>query len=201
MTLLLSIVALLLGPLIYAAGRRHTLAKRGLDAIIVLSIAFIIAVHILPEAFRHGGSLALIVFLLGLAFPVLLERLFRKATDTAHQFIVAIAAMGLLIHALIDGVALISEGGVGLAHAIILHRLPVGMAIWWAIRPSFGRVAAVSAFGFVILATASGYFLGDVIFEMAETKVLAMLQAFVSGSLIHVVAFGVKHDHKDQPVA
>jgi len=195
MTLILSIAALILGPLIYSAGRDKPLAKRALNATIVLTIAFIIAVHIIPEAFRYGGVLPVVVIVVGLAFPILLERLFRKATDTAHLVIVAIAATGLLVHAVIDGVALLPQSGTGLAYAIILHRLPVGMALWWAIRPSFGKPAAIAAFALVIAATTTGYVVGDTVMQLAEARNLALLQAFVSGSLIHVVAFGVKHDH------
>lgn len=195
MTLILSIAALLLGPVIYAAGSRNRLLRRTLDALILLTIAAIIAVNIIPEALKHGGKLAIAVLVLGIVFPMLLERLFRTATDAAHLVIVAIAALGLLIHAVIDGVALLPESGTGLAHAIVLHRLPVGMALWWAVRPNFGKIIAVVVFALVILATIAGYFVGESIIEMADIRTIAMLQAFVSGSLIHVVAFGVKHAH------
>ena len=200
MALILSIAALLLGPLIYAAGRKNKTARRLLDGLILLSIAVIIFVHIIPEALAQGGTIAIVVIILGIAFPMLLERLFRKAADTAHLLIVAIAAVGLLVHAVIDGLALLSGngvelgGGVGLAHAIILHRLPVGMAIWWVVRPGLGTPVAVGVFALVIVATAMGYLMGDSVVQMAETRTLALFQAFVSGSLIHVVIFGIKHD-------
>jgi hypothetical protein len=195
MTLILSIAALLLGPAIYTAGRKNRIAKRFLDGLILLSIAVIIAVHVVPEALRHGGNLAFIVILLGLVFPMLLERLFRKATDSAHLFIVALAAAGLLIHAIVDGVALLPENGSSLAYAVVLHRLPVGMAIWCIVRPNFGTAAAVSVFVFVITATVAGYFVGASILELAEARSIAMLQAFISGSLIHVVIFRHGHHH------
>jgi len=193
MTLVLSIAALLLGPAIYAAGRQNQMARRVLDGLILVSIAVIIVVHVVPEAIQHGGKLAFIVILIGLAFPLLLERLFRSATDTAHLFIVALAAAGLLIHAVVDGVALLPENGTSLAYAIVLHRLPVGMAIWCVVRPNFGTVIAVSVFALVIVATAAGYFVGASVLELAETRTVALLQAFISGSLIHVVVF--RHGH------
>ena len=195
MTLVLSIAALLLGPAIYAAGRQNRMARRILDGLILVSIAVIIAVHVVPEAIQHGGKLALVVILIGLAFPLLLERLFRSATDTAHLFIVALAAAGLLIHAVVDGVALLPENGTSLAYAIVLHRLPVGMAIWCVVRPNFGTVTAVSVFALVIGATVAGYFVGASVLELAETRTVALLQAFISGSLIHVVIFRHGHHH------
>ena len=195
MTLVLSIAALLLGPAIYAAGRQNRMARRVLDGLILVSIAVIIAVHVVPEAIQHGGKLALVVILIGLAFPLLLERLFRRATETAHLFIVALAAAGLLIHAVVDGVALLPENGTSLAYAIVLHRLPVGMAIWCVVRPNFGTVTAVSVFALVIGATVAGYFVGASVLELAETRTVALLQAFISGSLIHVVIFRHGHHH------
>ncbi len=196
MSLILSTIALILGPVVYSFGQNYDIARRVLHGLVVLTIAVIISFNIIPEALKHGGSQAIVVIILGIAFPVLLERLFRKATDTAHLVIVAIAASGLLIHAIVDGVALLPESGTGLAHAVVLHRLPVGMALWWAVRPSYGVGVTVTMFALIFLATAAGYFVGETIIEVAEAKTLAMLQAFVSGSLIHVVAFGVKHKHQ-----
>lgn len=195
MTFVLSTVALLLGPVIYAAARDSAVLRPALNALVLITIAYIIGVHIIPEAIRHGGKLAVLVIVLGIAFPILLERLFRHATDTAHLVVVGIAGFGLLIHAIVDGVALLPESGRGLAYAVILHRLPVGMALWWAIKPNFGQTVTLIVFALVVLATASGYFVGESIVAMADIRMLAMLQAFVSGSLIHVVLFGVKHHH------
>lgn len=195
MTFFLSTLALLLGPIIYLAGQKYVVARRVLHFLIVLAIAWIIAVHIVPEALEHGGSLAIAVIIAGIAFPMVLERLFRKATDTAHLVVVAIAALGLLIHAVIDGVALLPGSGVSLSHAIILHRIPVGMALWWAVQPTYGNAVTAAVFALVILSTAAGFAAGEPVLAMAATKTIALLQAFVSGSLIHVVAFGVKHDH------
>lgn len=196
MTLLLSTVALLLGPLIYEVGRRNKIARRVLDVLILATIALIILFDIIPEALSHGGWWAIVVLLLGIGFPMLLEKLFRRAADTAHLVIVAIAVVGLILHAVIDGLALLPENGTGLAHAIILHRPAVGMAIWWAVRPGFGTAAAIATLALIILATTAGYFVGESTLPFVSTRALALLQAFVSGSLIHVVIFGATHHHK-----
>jgi hypothetical protein len=194
MTLLLSIAALLLGPAIYAASHKNPTVKRILDGVILLTIAAIITMHVVPEALQQAGWLAAFVITLGLAFPILLERLFHKATDTAHLFIVGLAAAGLLMHAVIDGVALLPENGSALAYAIALHRIPVGMAIWCIARPNFGITATAVLFALVILSTVTGFFIGPSLFDLADTRTLALLQAFISGSLIHVVLF--RHGHK-----
>ena len=98
------------------------------------------------------------------------------------------------MHAVIDGVALLPENGSALAYAIALHRIPVGMAIWCIARPNFGIPATAVLFALVILSTVTGFFIGPSLFDLADTRTLALLQAFISGSLIHVVLF--RHGHK-----
>lgn len=197
MTLILSSAALLIGPLIYVAGRQKRWASVAFDWLIKAAIAFIIVVHIIPEAYTERGYWALLVLMLGIAFPVLLERLFEKAHDTAHLVVVGVAAAGLLLHAWLDGLALLFDDGGGLAHAIILHRIPVGMAIWWTVRPNFGRPIALLVLALIIAATVAGHQMGDAIFDFADTAQLTLLQAFIAGSLVHIVVVGAKHEHHD----
>lgn len=195
MTLILSITALLLGPIIYAFGRRNAVTRQILDGFIFITIAGIICVHIIPDALAAGGMLAIAFLALGIAFPIILERSFHSAFREAHVLVLVIAALGLVIHAIIDGIALLPVQGRNLAYAVILHRLPVGMAIWWSLRPSLGAPVAVGAFVAIGIATTASYILGAPMIELAEARSIAYVQAFVSGSLIHIVAFGVTHDH------
>ncbi len=203
MNLILSISALLLGPIIYALGRRNHATRQILDGFIFITIAGIICVDIIPEALAIGGAFAIVFLILGIAFPVIIERSFHGAFHEAHMLVLIIAALGLIVHATIDGIALLPTQGSDLAHAVILHRLPVGMAIWWSLRPNLGLPVAIAAFATISVATAASYVLGGPIVELAEARSIAYVQAFVSGSLIHVVAFGVTHDHGGhiEPVA
>ncbi len=203
MNLLLSIAALLLGPIIYGLGRRNHVARQVLDGFIFITIAGIICVNIIPEALTIGGALAIVFLILGILFPVIIERGFHGAFHEAHKLVLIIAALGLIVHALIDGIALLPSRESDLAYAVILHRLPVGMAIWWSLRPNLGLSVAVAALAMISIATALSYSLGGPMVELAEARSIAYVQAFVSGSLIHVVAFGVTHDHGShiEPVA
>ncbi len=203
MNLILSILALLLGPVIYALSRRNRIARQVLDGFIFITIAGIICVNIIPEALAVGGMLAVVFLMLGIAFPVIVEHGFRSALHEAHVVVLILAALGLIIHATIDGIALLPAQGSDLAHAVILHRLPVGMAIWWSLRPSLGAPVAVAAIVTISIATALSYILGAPVVEIAEARSLALVQAFVSGSLIHIVAFGINHEHDThiEPVA
>ncbi|MBH81666.1 MAG: hypothetical protein CMQ49_14255 [Gammaproteobacteria bacterium] len=205
MAFVLSTVALLAGPFVYALGQRHQNARQIFDGFIFITIAGIVCVHIIPGALDSGGMWALAFLVLGLVFPVALERLFDRTMHEAHGFILLIAALGLVVHAVIDGIALLPHdaatpgsthlGTTPLALGVILHRLPVGMAIWWSLRPHFSAGVAIVTYAVVILATGLSYFLGDPIVAMSQTAAVAYFQAFVAGSLVHVVAFGVSHTH------
>lgn len=203
MNLLLSILALVLGPIIYGLSRRNRIARPVLDGFIFITIAGIVCVNIIPEALTIGGTLAVVFLALGIAFPVIVEHGFRSALHEAHVVVLLLAALGLIIHATIDGIALLPAQGGDLAHAVILHRMPVGMAIWWSLRPSLGTSVAVAAIVVISIATALSYLLGAPVVELAEARSLALIQAFVAGSLIHVVAFGITHEHDAhiEPVA
>jgi hypothetical protein len=203
MLLTLSIVALLSGPIVYTIGRRNATARQVLDGFIFITIAGIVTVNIIPEALTGGGNLALVFLLLGIAFPVILERSFHSKFHRAHALVLALAAIGLVIHSIMDGIALLPAQNSDLAYAVILHRLPVGMAIWWSVRPNLGLPAALAAFVMIIGATGFTILLGAPVIELAEARSIAFIQAFISGSLIHIVAFGISHDHDKhvEPVA
>ena len=195
MLLALSIVALLAGPAIYTLGRRNQVARQILDGFIFITIAGIVTVNIIPEALAGGGNIAFVFLVLGIAFPMVLEKGLHEAFHAAHGFVLALAALGLVIHSILDGIALLPTQNAELAYAVILHRLPIGMAIWWSLRPNLGLTAAMIAFAMIIVATSASYLIGAPVVELAAARSIAWLQAFISGSLIHIVAFGVRHDH------
>lgn len=218
MTFVLSIVALLLGPFLYVLSHRRPTLHEMLNGLVFITIAGIVCVHIVPEALDTGGLLAMVFLAFGLAFPIVIERGFTGHLGKAHAFVLVLAGLGLIIHACIDGLALAGGpaeehehaaevvsllqtlGGSELALGVILHRLPVGMAIWWSLRPHFGTPVAVGALLLIVAATGVTYFYGDQIWSMAEARGFAYFQAFVAGSLVHIAAFGLSHDH-DEPGA
>ena len=187
--------------------------RQVLDGFVFITIAGIVCVFIVPQAIDAGGPVAIVFAILGLGFPVAVERIFDAALHKAHVFILILAALGLIVHATLDGIALLPLGPTDieyltpsgglfgslfdnqLALGVILHRLPVGMAIWWSVRTSFGVPVALATFAAISLATSVAYLQGHQVVELAAAPSLAYFQAFVSGSLVHVVAFGVSHDH------
>jgi zinc transporter ZupT len=192
MYFLLSTIALLAGPFVYALGRHNKVTERLLDVMIIAAIAWIIGVHIVPDAVQAAGWPALVVLVLGMAFPYVLRRIFHLATKARHAALLFIAALALVLHAVIDGIALLPGNGEELGIAVILHRLPVGMAIWWTFRPAIGTRAAVAAFALIIGATALAIYYGAPVVELAESRMLALFQVFVAGSLADMVIVGVR---------
>lgn len=201
MNFLLSTIALLLGPVIYALGRRNATAERLLDAFVIVAIAWIVGVHIVPEVIATGGVAAVGLIAVGMAFPFVLRRIFHLASSQMRFTLLSLAATALALHAIIDGIALLPAMGDPLSVAVILHRLPIGMAIWWTFRPAIGRTAAITAFAILIGATAFSYFLADPVVDMLESRTLAYFQAFVSGSLIDLVVVGAIQKFRKRPQA
>ena len=123
--------------------------------------------------------------------------------DARPGWIGFFAATALLVHALADGVGLVpthdaAHAAVGHAHhhghehawlpfAVALHRLVEGTGLWWllrGIRRTHLRWAALAALG---LATLSGRLFGGLALTWGFAPAVALLQASVAGSLLHVL--------------
>ena len=55
---------------------------------------------------------------------------------------------GLALHGMLDGVALANAHGHATPLAVVLHRLPEGLTLWWLLRPTYGprwTAAAIAA--------------------------------------------------------
>ena len=210
MNLALSLVALALGPFLYGACQRNEFLRSALDGLLVVTIAGLVVVHIVPDAFDVAGYAALLFLAAGVVVAFLVER--RPVLDGGDRYslIIALGAIALVIHAAMDGIALLPVDQIGgaesghhdghahegdidsllsnhLALGVILHRIPVGMAIWWAVRPQLGRGIAIGALLIIAIATSAAYILGEPFIALMEARSIAFFQAFVGGTLLHVV--------------
>ena len=196
--LLLSIVALLLGPWLYRVWSRGHAITAVVDGFVFVAISGIVVFLIMPVTFAGGGWLALVWIAAGAVGPTLSEHAFRRIGHGAHNLALSLGLLGIGFHGLIDGAAL-AEGGhrVGaiLPLAIILHRFPAGLAIWWLVKPTFGSRTAAAVLGLVIVGTIGGYLGGGVLLGEASLQAVSWFEAFVAGALLHVVAHR-PHDHR-----
>ena len=196
--LILSILILGVGPVAYRLVRDRREAMGFLDGLIFVSMVGLVFLGILPDDLQAGGMLSAAFLLLGAATPSIMERNFHGLGRTSHNLSLILGLTGLVLHAVIDGTGLeISHAAAHpnhdhglhahLGHAVILHRLPVGLTVWWLLRPAYGRLVPTFVLGFLAAATGVGFFYGPQVTAALGGQGAAWFQSFVAGSLLHVV--------------
>jgi len=198
--LLLSLLALALGPLLYRLVVSWPATAKLLDAIVVLAVGLLVIGHVLPEAMMEAGWGVLVFLIAGLLGPTVLERYAHKAEAKAHTIVILIVTVGLAIHASADGIALGLPGHHDQEHllpaAIVLHRLPASLVIWRLLRPERGRAIAALALVGIGISTLVGYGAAETIAGLMDTPALGLFQGWVAGSLLHAVVHpGRQHSH------
>lgn len=194
----LSIAMLLVAPLLAAALLRRPALAAGLDGFVLVAVGGVVALHVVPQSAELAGPLAIAFAALGLFLPIALHRLddavlsrggARRARDGA---LLVVFLAGLLVHALFDGAALgdssSSSGSHALALGVILHRVPVGLALWVVARPKLGTVRTLVVVAVYAGGTIAGAAVGAQLLAHASAPSLAVFQAFVAGSILHIVA-------------
>ncbi|MBL9078743.1 MAG: permease [Planctomycetes bacterium] len=201
-----SFLALALGPVLVWIARRHAWSTVALDAFCLLTISGFALLHLLPESAAHGGWLVLPLALVGFLLPTLAERTLHHGHAGMRRTVLLLAVLGIAAHACLDGFFL-TEGAHqdhshGHAHthevtawAIILHRIPEGVGIWWIVPRTLGFLPAVLITLVSVSATLFGFYLGDSVLSDTSQRGLALLQSLLVGSLLHVVL----HSHIPAP--
>jgi len=189
--LIASILALGIGPLVYQTFGPMKRADKIVSGFILLVIAGSLFLEVLPNSFQQVGVAAIILALLGFVGPTLIEKQFSNAASKTHTFTILLGIVGLFIHASIDGSVLqsmnLDYNNNSFALAVIIHRLPVGLTIWWLLKPLLGERYALLTLVGIALATVIGFVLSMQFSEYQTSNTFALIQAFVSGSLLHVV--------------
>jgi uncharacterized membrane protein YraQ (UPF0718 family) len=212
-SLILSILTLFIGPIIYRKVAESETLLEVIDGFIFVSIAALVMQHILPASAGEGGFLILCCLLFGFIGPNVLESRLSKAGHNIHTGVLLFGVIGLALHAALDGAALVTESviehadGISITHglidslpiAIILHRLPVGLTLWFLIRPNFGRAYALIALLALSLMTTVGYFGAEALaHELHDHHWLELVQAFAAGAILHVVVFRFHLDEQQE---
>ena len=198
MTLLVaSCLALILGPLIlhFIGARPRVIAA--IDGFVLIAVIGLVFFHLLPHAVLDSGTAALVAGAIGLLLPLFLEK-FASAPlkeKTVRPLMVFLALIALGIHGLMDGAALVDnhhqhEGehghGIGLGVGVLLHRIPLGLTLWWMVRGAFGSRVAVGVIAGMMGATVIGYFTGEVLMSGLSLEAVSVFQALMAGSILHV---------------
>ncbi len=190
--LLLSFLALALGPLLVVLARRHAWSTILVDSFCVITISGFALLHLLPECVEQAGWMALPLALVGFIAPTLAERGLQRDHAGLRRFVLLLALLGMAAHDTLDGLFLHGAGDHAAGHdhevtawAVILHRIPEGIGIWWIVPRTLGRAAAVLVMAVTVAATLLGFLLGHALED--STSALSMFQALLAGSLLHVV--------------
>ncbi|WP_445946879.1 metal transporter [Shewanella sp.] len=199
--LIASCIALLFGPLFYRFFSSGNGLQKGLDGFIFVSLGGLVLIHILPELLEHGGFITLVFVMLGLWGPTASERIFHRYSEITHNVTLTLGVAGLLLHTITDGGAMVlaqqDGNSILLALGVVMHRLPVGFAVWWLLRPHLGARWTCAILAAIMFFTGVGYFAGEQLLDQLSLDNTVYLQAFVTGSILHVVLHQ-PHGHQEQ---
>ncbi len=208
MWVMLSIGALVIGPVLFELLRRQRGAMALLDGFVLVTLLGLVVLHLVPHSIEIGGWMAAVAAGVGFALPVVLDGVLHKANTARPSLWILLAILaGLFAHALLDGAALsgydlshaAAHNTVGHVHdvrhdasksvlslAVVLHRIPLGLLLWWVVRPRVGIKACLVALATIAAATWLGYAGGTEALDGAPLEALAIFQALIAGSLFHV---------------
>ncbi len=204
-SLWLGLLALGVGPLLAPLLRRQLALASAVDGFVLVSVCGLVILQVVPQSVDIVGASAIAWLVVGMVVPVVLHRFDQRAPPGAARVkaasAVVVVGVGLFVHALLDGSALVTiaaghhdehhhDDGVGaLALAVILHRVPTSVAVWVMGRDRFGTAGAVG----LLLALAAGTVVGasNVSAVVGEGSLgvggLAAMQAFAAGAVLHVL--------------
>lgn len=186
--LILSVLALFVGPLLYQWLQQGGRAARTFDKAVVAGLIGVVFLLLVPDSFHHLRGWALLLIFAGYLVPGLLEWAVRSAAVTFHRASLMLALLGLMLHALLDGAGLAGSTQAGensLGVAIVLHRLGVGLIIWMLVQPLYGRLGGMSVLLGVAAATVTGFFMSQHVLPLAGAGSFHVVQALIIGMIVH----------------
>jgi hypothetical protein len=193
-----SVALSLLAPLLYRSMLNLNRFWTVFEKILSGSVGALVVLHLLPECIMMLGWIAVLIAMLGLFLPVILEFCWSSGARNIHHTSIFIGILGIITHGLMDGAALAlpSLTWNSLPVAVILHRLPAGMLIQSITQDS--RIKNLATYSLILLsiATIVGFFFGNNIISLQIYGTqISYFQAFVSGSLLHVVFDSHTNNH------
>jgi hypothetical protein len=186
------------GPLLYWSLHDRPRAVQLVDGFVYVAVPVLVAWQVLPHAWEDRNVWAVAALTAGFLLPAIVERVSHALADRTDNVALVVGISGLVLHAALEGAAFLPGADpvdVPFALAVTLHRIPVSLVVWWLICPRFGSGWAATGVGSIVLATLGGYLLGFELLGEMHSGGAELYQAFVSGSLVHVVYHQGRHDH------
>lgn len=199
--LIISLFEVALAPLIAGLARRSATLFAATDSFVATSVGTLTLIHILPHTYRVAGAKALAAAAAGALIPLGLHYAFHRLERRALPALVWLVLGALAFHAMLDGAALAlpgleqDHGGdhdhpsvAGLiGAAILLHRFPMVLGIWWFALPLLGRRAATALLSALGVGTVVGFLAAEASWAALGSQPIALVQALVAGMLFHVL--------------
>ena len=211
--LILSIAMLAIAPVIYMfTVSRGKIFCTIMDWVTILAVGGLVFFHLVPECYEQGGAPILLSLLVGLVIPSAMERFWIHKATTIHKASILIAIIGLSFHGMLDGIALVLPEAThhhhhhhhhhalevpfmsSLSFAVLIHQMPVGFLIWSLFYKRYGWLYPTILLSCSALATIAGYMLGSQLIGLEDSFVFWHFQAFICGSLLHIIFD--RHNHK-----
>lgn len=198
--LIISLISLGLAPWLYSLLHRWRRLHDMLDRLLVGVIVLIVLIEVFVEGYEQIGWVGPLLGLVAMALPSLIEQAFSRLALPTHSLTALLGALALAVHSLMDGATLAAAGSdQWLAAAVVLHQLPLGLAIWWLVRHALGRTMSVITLIGMGLATIIGFVLTQQVVPALSHTTAAGLQAFLAGALLHVLIHRHRpHQHHDE---
>ncbi len=191
-----ALAAPVIGAVLYGWLHDRPGAVRIFDSVMYVAVPALVAWQVLPHAWAEYGVLAILVLAAGMGTPALIERTSHALAPHTDNLALVGGLSGIALHAFLEGAAL-TPNGASVTTAVILHRIPVGLVIWWMLRPRHGFLGGAIGIGAIGAATLAGYGVGAELLGDSGRGV-ELYQAFVGGSLLHVVFHQSRHDHRHE---
>ena len=197
--LAISLVEVAIAPILAALTRRSATFFAATDSFVATMIGALAVVHILPHTVAVAGVAALVAAAVGALVPTALHHAFHRLERWAMPIFSWLVLGFLALHATLDGAALAApdavHGAAGHEHetapllgaAVVLHRFPMVLGIWWFAVPRLGRWAATALLVALGIGTVVGYVAVDLSWAVLGSRPIALIQALATGMLFHVL--------------
>ena len=196
--LVLSIALLFIAPLLNTLSLKKDYFFSSLNGFVFVIIAALIGFDIAPRLIHAAGPEIFLIILCGLFLPVLVEKLMHK-DNQVHKAAILAGVIGLIIHTLADGAALAMHNiDHNMALSVAIHRIPIGLFVWWFVKPHFGAITAYLMLAVIAISTLFGFNYADSLTTIVHSQSVAYFQAFVVGTLLHVLFHKPVITHADQ---
>ena len=191
-----ALLAPLAGVLIYVTMHHRPRTVRLLDTAVIVALPLLVAVQVLPHAWGERSLVPVVMVAFGAGLVAVVERLSRTLARYTDDVTILFAVLGISVHALVEGSALTAGASPAFVLAVVAHRVAIGLLIWWLVVPRHGTVAAGAGVAAILVGTLAGYVVGTGVMTDLEFVDSHLLEAFVAGTLLHVVLHQGREDHR-----